>query len=145
MTDREGSLMLARLATAAIAVFATLSIAVTWVASVSGSAGANGFDFRSLLVAPLLAGFCLGPGALIFFMASRSRSWLATGIALVLSAGFAFIVVAMDLTPWHYGKWHGRSNDASMELFLVLLFYAWPATFAGLALWAALNPRRLPR
>jgi hypothetical protein len=141
MNDREGGLLLARLAAALCALLATLSIATAHVMnSTRGSAVAASIvtELGALL---LMAIFLLGPGSFIIFMASRARTWPAAVIALALGVGLAGVTVVTHVAPWDFRHWHGPSSDAAMMSFFGLLFFAWPATVAGLALWAALNGR----
>ena len=140
MTGLEGPLKLAKLAVAVVALLSALAIAIAWVAG--ALAKQLGFTLVDVLVAPLVLIVCAGPGVLIAGMASRSRSWLAIAVPLVLCVGSAFLLEATGITPWHLGKWRDHSGDAGPQLFITLVFLLWPATLVGGLLWLVLNRKR---
>jgi uncharacterized membrane protein YphA (DoxX/SURF4 family) len=146
MNDREGSLLLARLAAAFCALVASLSTATAHVMnSMRGSGVGNASLFTELGGLLLVAIFLLGPGSLMIFMASRARTWPAAVIALTLGIGLAVFTVVTHVAPWDFRHWHGPGSDSAMMSFLWMLIFVWPATIGGLALWAALNGRSKAR
>ena len=141
MTDRDDGMVSTRLATAAVSLLCVLAIVVA--AGTIAWAKAGHFTVVDILVAPIGLVFYAGPGVLVTGMASRSRSWLALAIPLVLCVSFALLIEVMGLTPWHYWRWHVNANDADTRLFIAMLIILWPATLVGGLAWMLLN--RKPR
>lgn len=97
-----------------------------------------------VLIAPFILVFWAAPPLFVVGMASRSKTALSAALALLLAV---MILIALQLyhgMPWHYPRWRGNLNDASFQLFIVVLFLFWPLVAIGGLLWRVLNRRADP-
>jgi predicted ferric reductase len=114
MTTRD-SLAPVRLAVAALALLAVLATLFAAVVVIVYKPKNIGFGLIDVLVAPVLLVFYLGPGLLLVGMASRSRTWKAAILALVLAMLLSLMLELYRVTPWHFRHLRASPNDRSRD------------------------------
>lgn len=136
-TPMNGTLLLARLVTAGIAL--ATSAAVLFAVGAIGIAKAHGLTLVDVLTAPIAFVVYGGPPLLALGLAARARTGAAAAIAAGLVAALAAGLVALGGAPWRFASWQANASDAQTTLLLGTLLGAWPLTLLGTALWRPAN------